>query len=178
MGIPDPQEDTRLQVSLRIKAARHLRGARKSEGKREGAVALSTAELARHPVLVSNSIARTRIEDIEQMKVDARPMELEKLAEALEVPAGFLIDGRWPAAGGAAKNTTAESGIDEQLLQRLDAQDRALAEIRATLGGSEAVRAIQEAFEDYASRLGQQVGKRPPQSRRTTDPPPAHRAAG
>lgn len=92
MTDPASRDEVRLQVSLRIKAARYLAGSRATSGKQEGsAVPLGIAELAQHPLLVDNKISKSRIAEIEQMKVDARPMELEKLAEALGVSHDFLL---------------------------------------------------------------------------------------
>jgi len=47
---------------------------------------LPVSELAEHPLLRDNRITRNRIEEIEQMKVMARPLELDALARALELP--------------------------------------------------------------------------------------------
>lgn len=87
------EPDLRLQVSLRLKAARMLAGHRATEGRQSGsAIALTTAELAASPLVKANGIKRNRIEEIEQMKADARPMELAVLAEALKVPRSFLTE--------------------------------------------------------------------------------------
>ena len=77
----------RLTVSLRLKAARHLAG--RMSDKRKEAIPLPVADLAAHPLLVENGISRNRLEEIEQMRVDARPMELDQIALALNVPGWF-----------------------------------------------------------------------------------------
>jgi hypothetical protein len=51
---------------------------------------LPVSELAEHPLLRDNRITRNRIEEIEQMKVAARPLELDALARALELPASWF----------------------------------------------------------------------------------------
>lgn len=98
MGVPDPEPDEqeqerRLQVSLRLKAARYLAGRRAaSDSKQPGeAVALTAEELAEHPIMVENVITLNRIRDYEQMKARLRRMELEKLADALGVSHDFLL---------------------------------------------------------------------------------------
>lgn len=76
----------RPEISLRLKSARYLRG-RVIEGR---AVALSPAELAEADALKVNGITKSRIEEIEQMRVDAREMELEKIALALSLPSWWF----------------------------------------------------------------------------------------
>lgn len=67
-----------------MKAARYLHG---REGDR-GAAPLPVAELAQREPLRSNGISANRLEEIEQMKAHGRPMELEKVAQAL----GLRVD--------------------------------------------------------------------------------------
>lgn len=55
------------------------------EGKK-GSVPLTVSALAEHPLLRENRVTRNRIEEIEQMKIDPRPLELDALARALELP--------------------------------------------------------------------------------------------
>lgn len=83
---PETQSDE-LAISLRLKAARYLNGKRDDKGH---AVAMTTAELAAKPSLAENGITKNRIEDIEQMRAPARPMELEKIADALRLPADWF----------------------------------------------------------------------------------------
>jgi hypothetical protein len=78
----------RIQVSLRLKAARYLAGRAGSQG----VVPLPVSELAEHPLLRDNRITRNRIEEIEQMKVTARPLELDALARALELPRDWFSE--------------------------------------------------------------------------------------
>jgi transcriptional regulator with XRE-family HTH domain len=83
--------DLLLQVSLRLKAARHLAGGRSADGKR--AVPLAVSSLAEHEVLRRNQITKNRLEDYEQMTIAKPvPMELEKIAEALRIPRAFLLE--------------------------------------------------------------------------------------
>jgi hypothetical protein len=67
-------------VSLRLKAGRYLAGRIDEKGR---AIPLPVSELAEHPLLQENAISRNRLEEFEQMRTDARPMELEKVALAL-----------------------------------------------------------------------------------------------
>jgi len=53
---------------------------------------LPVSELAEHPLLRDNRITRNRIEEIEQMKVTARPLELDALARALELPPDWFSE--------------------------------------------------------------------------------------
>jgi transcriptional regulator with XRE-family HTH domain len=78
----------RIQVSLRLKAARYLAGRAGSQG----VVPLPVSELAEHSLLRDNRITRNRIEEIEQMKVTARPLELDALARALELPPDWFSE--------------------------------------------------------------------------------------
>lgn len=75
-------------ISRRLKAARWLAG----EGRdTRGAVApLSAKALAARPRLVANKITASRIEEIEQERVDARDMELEQIALALGQPRDYF----------------------------------------------------------------------------------------
>lgn len=89
---PAPEvPDLRLQVSLRLKAARHLAGSsRPSKGGFE-AVALTVEELAKRPLVIENGITKNRLDAYEQMKTEPRPMELQVIADALGVPRDFLL---------------------------------------------------------------------------------------
>lgn len=77
----------RLAVSLRLKAARHLAGGTNDRGQ---AVPLPVADLVAREPAKTNGITKSRVEEIEQMRVEARPMELDALAEALGVAPSFL----------------------------------------------------------------------------------------
>jgi transcriptional regulator with XRE-family HTH domain len=76
--VPRPAE-----VSRRLKAARWLAGGLDEKGKPKP---LSVKELAALRPLPENGISANRLEEIEQMKITAPPMELEKIAQALELP--------------------------------------------------------------------------------------------
>lgn len=96
--IPDPPELLgltvahmaldRAAVSLRLKAGRHLAGRVDDKGR---AIPLPVAELAERDVLRENGISRNRLEEFEQMRLDARPMELEKVAAALDLPSDWFV---------------------------------------------------------------------------------------
>lgn len=66
-----------------MKAARWLAGNTGEDGKPRP---LSVKELAERAPLPQNSISANRLEEIEQLKVTAPPMWLEKIADALGVP--------------------------------------------------------------------------------------------
>jgi transcriptional regulator with XRE-family HTH domain len=83
---------------------------------------------------------------------DETSPQLDHIEDVLERLVG-LLEGQHDAIAG--------------LTEQLDA----LAETR-TADRRESVQAIQEAFEDYASRLAERIGKRPPRSKRNPDPPP------
>lgn len=88
----------RAEVSRRLKAGRWLAGGVDADGKPKQ---LSAADLAQRPPCVANKISANRIAEIEQLVVDARPMELEKIAECLGLPSLFaspeLPDSQTPA---------------------------------------------------------------------------------
>lgn len=75
-------------VSRRLKAGRWLAGGLDAKGK---AAALPVSELAKHPLLQDNGISANRLEEIEQMTPTPRPMELEKVATALGLPADWFV---------------------------------------------------------------------------------------
>jgi transcriptional regulator with XRE-family HTH domain len=79
----EAERTERVRISLRLKAGRHLAGRVDEDGK---PAAMSVAELAEHPELVTNGISRNRLEEIEQIKTSARPMELDRIALALGLP--------------------------------------------------------------------------------------------
>lgn len=82
----------RATVSRRLKAGRWLAGTGRNG--RGQIIALPTSELARHELLVANGITQSRLEEIEQENVPARPMELKKIALALNLsPAWFVQEG-------------------------------------------------------------------------------------
>lgn len=78
----------RGRVSRRLKAARWLAGTARNE--RGQVLPAAPAELAADPALRADRITANRIRDLEQERVDARPGELEALAAALGVPAGWF----------------------------------------------------------------------------------------
>lgn len=71
----------RETVSRRLKAARWLAGDRRNG--RGQVIPLTATELAQREQLQRNRITASRIEEIEQERVDAREMELEQIALAL-----------------------------------------------------------------------------------------------
>jgi hypothetical protein len=85
-------EQDRTDVALRLKAALWLAGRRGKAGTREDpVVAMNTAELANHPLLVQNDISRSKLDEILRLRREARPMELHVIADALGLPASFLL---------------------------------------------------------------------------------------
>lgn len=84
---------SRIEISTRLKAARWLHGA---PGERGRPTPLSVAGLVQLEPLRTNRITKNRIEEIEQMKAEARSMELEKIAEALELPHAWFTERDWP----------------------------------------------------------------------------------
>lgn len=70
-----------------MKAARYLRGGLNGKGK---PTPMSVAELIALPKLAENKVAQNRVEDIEQMKVEARPIELDLISDALDLPGDWF----------------------------------------------------------------------------------------
>lgn len=84
--------DGRKDVALRLKAALWLAGRSGRPGTKEDpVVSMSTAELATHELLVQNDISRSKLDEILRLRRDAKPMELRAIADALQLPAGFLL---------------------------------------------------------------------------------------
>lgn len=89
----------RALISLRLKAARWLAGTvQEAPAKRAGdepkrtVNTLRVEELAKRRPLQDNGITKNRLEEIEQLKVDARPMELDAIAAALGLPNTWFAD--------------------------------------------------------------------------------------
>lgn len=84
--------DGRKEVALRLKAALWLSGREGRPGTNEDpVVAMSTGELAEHQLLVKNGISRSKLDEILRLRRQAKPMELHAIADALELPPGFLL---------------------------------------------------------------------------------------
>jgi hypothetical protein len=77
------------EVSRRLKAARWLAGGVDAKGKPKE---LKVSELALRPPLPENGISANRLAEIEQLKITAPPMELEKIEEALGLPGWFFAE--------------------------------------------------------------------------------------
>lgn len=96
VGLNRPKADEtslRLEVSLRLKAARYLAGGLRPTKKGELiASPVTVDELAADPVIVKNGISKNRLDAYEQMKTEPRPMELRVIAEALGVDPEFLLE--------------------------------------------------------------------------------------
>jgi hypothetical protein len=85
-------DDGRKDVALRLKAALWLAGRAGRPGTKEDpVVAMSTAELASHKLLVQNDISRSKLDEILRLRRAAKPMELRVIAAALQVPPDFLL---------------------------------------------------------------------------------------
>lgn len=85
-------DDGRTDVALRLKAALWLAGRPGRPGTKEDpVVAMSTAELANHELLVQNDISRSKLDEILRLRRDAKPMELRVISDALQLPAAFLL---------------------------------------------------------------------------------------
>ena len=95
---PVAVEDGRKDVALRLKAALWLAGRRgRPDTKEDPVVAMSTAELAQHELLVQNDISRSKLDEILRLRREAKPMELQVIADALGLPSSFLLqDGSLP----------------------------------------------------------------------------------
>lgn len=91
MGPIVDTDEMRLRIALRLKAARFLAGQLQESKKGKEAVALPVKDLIKREPLRANRYAVDRIEGYEQMRIVPRPMDLERMAEALEVPAQFFV---------------------------------------------------------------------------------------
>jgi hypothetical protein len=95
------------QISARLKAARWLNGGLDEKGKPK---ALSVGDLSQRRPLKENDLSQNRIEEIEQLKAEARPMEVDQLAIALGVPAAWFTAEDWRSliSAGAAADASPE----------------------------------------------------------------------
>ncbi|MGI8713376.1 MAG: hypothetical protein ACR2NR_09375 [Solirubrobacteraceae bacterium] len=85
-------DDGRMDVALRLKAALWLAGrSGRPDTKEDPVVAMSTTELAGHELLVQNEISRSKLDEILRLRREAKPMELRVIADALQLPAAFLL---------------------------------------------------------------------------------------
>ena len=79
--------DDPVEISRRLKAARWLAGGVDDRGR---PVPLSPQELAEREPLRRNRITANAIMEIEQLKKQARPMELREIARALGLPEAWF----------------------------------------------------------------------------------------
>ena len=179
---PDGLPDVRLQVSLRLKAARHLAGGLR-KGKKGGFEAgpYTVEELAQHELIVTNGIRRNRLDAYEQMKTDPRPMELQVIADALGVPREFLLAPLTNAGQAAvgidlppAPAALQRPSDDPELAQRLGRIEKDLSELVAHQREAqeqlrnfdvEDARELLNLIQEVQARQGQHAGKRTLQSR-------------
>lgn len=112
----------RSTVSRRLKAGRWLAGHdRNSRGQ---LIPLSADELAKRPPLLANRISANRIEEIEQEKVEARQMELEKIAQGLGLETTWFdaetadLGGRYVVDSSVIVNQLAIEAIADEVAQR------------------------------------------------------------
>lgn len=110
------KDETRLATSVAVKAARWLRGGVDEKG---AATPLSVRELVAMEPVRANGIAKNRVEEIEQMTVDARPYEIATIGQALGIDMELLIALRSGDAAPARAVQTSEmlSEIAAQLTQ-------------------------------------------------------------
>lgn len=83
----------RAEVARRLKAARWLAGStRPTERGKTGyeVTAISPTDLAARPHLTENEISATKLGAIERMERHATPMELERIALGLGMPADYF----------------------------------------------------------------------------------------
>ena len=155
----------RLSVSLALKAARYLAGGLDDKGR---PAAVSTAQLAQREPLVENGITKNRLEEFEQLKASARPMELQQISRGLGGDLEPLI-----ALTDHEQRTSAEdrlAGIEEKLDQLLT-QRKAAQERLSRIAPEEAEDALEMLTElrSLAARVGREVPKRGAQAANAKD---------
>lgn len=97
------EDERRLQISLRMKAARYLAGSR---GEKGGATALPNKEVAQRGPLLNEKVSANKLEEVEQMRATLRGSEMDAYIAALRLPADWF-DGLYPADRG---NVSTELG--------------------------------------------------------------------
>lgn len=91
------EQERRLQISLRMKAARHLVGHRGPKG----ATAMPVDDVVQLGPLLDEGISPNRLTEIEQMKVSAKRSELDAFIDGLQMPADWFA-GLYPSDRGQA----------------------------------------------------------------------------
>lgn len=135
-----------VEVARRLKAARWLAGGVDPKGK---PVQLKVSELAQRDPLPQNRITSNRIEEFEQLVAVARPMELEKIAQALDLRQDYFVIERGAAADGLLQalylGVSEEAALAETLAR--DPTDEDINQAAALVGRRvlEAARAARQA---------------------------------
>lgn len=143
----------REEVSRRLKAARWLAGDVDANGKPR---ALPIADLAQREELVSNRVSANRLEEIEQMKTAARPVELREIARALEVPETWFDPDFHVAAGGAAEAALEEVRDHlDRIAADVYANSETLSGLLETLSEEALADAVRAALGDVAGDAGE-----------------------
>lgn len=152
-----------VEVARRLKAARWLAGGVDTKGK---PVQLKVSELAQRESLVQNRITSNRIEEFEQLVAVARPMELEKIAQALGLRQDYFTVERGAASEGLLEalylGVSEEAALAETLARDLTDDDINRASALVGRRVLEAARAARQAREQ--GRPGQVLPDRPDQA--------------
>jgi len=99
------EDERRLQISLRLKAARLLAGRRAISGRKKGSIPLPIEELIATDALRNERITHNRVEAIEQMKgAPVRGSELDAFVVALGLPDDWF-DGLYPSNRGSVASS-------------------------------------------------------------------------
>lgn len=91
------ENERRLQISLRMKAARHLVG----HAGAKGATPMPVEDVVKLGPMLDEGITSNRLTEIEQMKVSAKRSELEAFTTALHMPDDWFA-GLYPSDRGQA----------------------------------------------------------------------------
>jgi hypothetical protein len=86
------EDERRLQIALRLKAARHLVG---HHGRR-GATPMPVEDVVLYPPARDENITANRLTEVEQMKVSLRRSEMDALVRALKMPEDWFA-GLYPS---------------------------------------------------------------------------------
>lgn len=143
----------RAEVSRRLKAARALRG-------------IKVTELATREPLKRNGITANLVGETERQERDAREMELRVIAEALDLPATFLLaEDPFAVAGAPAPQLDRIAALLEQNQELILALATALTPATPAEGGGPPWAALDRLREELAARDREASELAPPQRR-------------
>lgn len=94
-SLDENESERRLQIALRMKAARHLRGHRGGKG----ATPMPNADVAKLGPLLDEMVSANQLVEVEQMKATMTRTQMRAYVDALSLPPTWF-DGLYPSDQG------------------------------------------------------------------------------